>query len=122
MQNNPELDGKRLGQITENFIKVSDTLKEAAYQLQVREISDYPLFVLCDEKPEVGKPLFEKGQFDLDYYINFSFLDEFVQRGLVDKEKLESFLGTYKDPEEFACFFVVFKDFINFVYIPYPED
>lgn len=122
MLNNPELDGKRLGRITENFIKVSDTLKEAAYQLQVREISDYPIFVLCDRPSEVGQALFEKGQFDLEYHIHFSYLDEFVQRGLVDKEKLESFLGTYKNPEEFACIFVVFEDFINFVYIPYPED
>ena len=38
------------------------------------------------------------------------------------KEKVESFVEAYKDPDEFCCLFVVDKEFTRFVFIPYPED
>jgi len=44
MNNDPELNGKYLGTITEDFIKVSDNLKEASYQIRTRGFSDYPIF------------------------------------------------------------------------------
>jgi hypothetical protein len=34
MFNDPELNGKYLGTISEDFIKVADTLKEASYQIR----------------------------------------------------------------------------------------
>ena len=42
MQNDPELSGKYLGTITQDFVLVCNTIKEAAYQMRKREISDYP--------------------------------------------------------------------------------
>lgn len=43
--NSPDLNGKYLGLISTDFIKVSDTLKEAAYQVKKRGFSDFPIFV-----------------------------------------------------------------------------
>ena len=39
--NSPDLNGKYLGLISTDFIKVSDTLKEAAYQVKKRGFSDF---------------------------------------------------------------------------------
>ena len=58
----------------------------------------------------------------LDWNYFASFLDEFVQRELIAKEKEEDFKGNYKDPDEFCCLFVIDKEFTRFVFIPYPED
>ncbi len=41
MQNDPELDGKYLGTISQDFVIVSDTLKEASYQIRKRKFSEY---------------------------------------------------------------------------------
>jgi hypothetical protein len=49
-------------------------------------------------------------------------VDEFVERKIIEKEKLGLFKEAYKNPEEFCCLFVIDEDFTNFVYIPYPED
>ena len=122
MQNDPELNGKYLGTITKDFVKVSDVLKEASYQLKARKISEFPIFPISKVDLPIGQSLISKDQKKTDWNYNFSILDEFVQRGLVDAEKQDEFKAAFKNPEEFCCLFVVELDFMNFLYVPYPED
>ncbi len=122
MHNDPELNGKYLGTISRDFVKVADTIKEASYQIRKRGFSEYPIFPICKETQPIGQLLMDQHLAELEWNYFASFLDEFVQRGLVDEEKLEEFKGAYKDPDEYCCLFVVDKTFTNFVYIPYPED
>lgn len=122
MQNDPELNGKYLGTITRDFVKVAQILQEASYQMRIRKISDHPIFPVSKESISVGQILIEKNTSNLewDYYI--SYLDEFIQRSLV--VDVVAFKEAYKDPEEFCCLFVVDieNNFTNFIFIPYPED
>src|SRR4051812_47092237 len=121
MHNDPELSGKYLGTISSDFVKVSDTLKEASYQIRKAGF-ELPIFPISREPIPVGQLLMPKEKLALDWNYYASFLDEFVQRELVGKEKIEDFKNAYKDPDEFCCLFVVDKAFTNFVFIPYPED
>lgn len=116
-----EIDGKYLGTISQDFVKVADTLKEASYQIRHKGF-DYPIFVTCAERQPLGLLLLDKGFLETTRYYYASFLDEFIQTGLVDASKKEEFINNYKDPDEFCCLFVLDEDFTNFVYIPYPED
>ncbi|MGB0522876.1 MAG: hypothetical protein ACPGJS_07940 [Flammeovirgaceae bacterium] len=120
MLNSPDLDGKYLGTITSDFALVAHTLKEASYQLRVRKIAEHPIFPICKIDQPVGQLLVDKHEMALKWNFYFSFLDEFKQRGLVDD--LAKFQQNYKDPDEFCCLFVVDNDFVNFIYVPYPED
>ena len=122
LSNDPELDGKYLGTITSDFIKISDTLKEASYQLRVRKISEHPIFVISKEPIKIGQLLLAKKEADLKWDFYFSFLENIVSLEIVSEDKIDEFLKIYKDPEEFACVLVVDKDFMNFIYIPYPVD
>lgn len=122
MNNDPELDGKYLGTISKDFVVVSETLKEAAYQIRKRGFSDYPIFPISKEQIPVGQLLIAKEEMTTTWNYNASYLDEFVQRGLVDKDKLDAFKEAFKDPDEFCCLFVVDLDFTRFTFIPYPED
>jgi hypothetical protein len=121
MINDPELSGKYLGTISADFVKVADTLKEASYQIR-RAGFDYPIFAISKETIPIGQLLIDKYSQELEWNYFASFLDEFVQRELIAKDKEESFTSTYKDPDEFCCLFVVDKEFTRFVFIPYPED
>ena len=105
-----------------DFVKVSDVLKEAAYQLKARKISDFPIFPIAKVTLPVRQTLISKEQKKTDWNYNFSFLDEFVQCGFVDPEKMEDFKSSFKNPDEFCCLFVVEPDFMNFLFVPYPED
>lgn len=120
MHNDPELNGKYLGTISRDFVKVSDTLKEASYQIRKRGFSEYPIFPVCKEEQPIGQLLLDKKILNTEWNYYASFLDEFAQRELI-KEASE-FQLAYKDPDEFCCLFVVDKEFTNFVFIPYPED
>ena len=122
ISNDPELDGKYLGTITSDFIKISDTLKEAAYQLRVRKISDYPIFPISKEAVPIGQLLLGKKEADLKWDFYFSLLENIVANEIVHGEKVDEFLKTYKNPDEFACLLVIDKDFMNFLYVPYPVD
>lgn len=122
MDNDPELNGKYLGQITEDFVVVADTLKEASYQIRKRKFSDYPIFPISKIDLPIGQLLIGKEELAVNWNYNASYLDEFVQRELVSEEGVEEFKKAYKDPDEFCCLFVVDNDFTNFLFIPFPED
>jgi hypothetical protein len=121
MTNDPELSGKYLGTISNDFVKIADTLKEASYQIRQAGF-DFPIFSISKTPQPIGQILIKKDELKLEWNYSASFLDEFVQRELVGKEKEEEFKSNYKDPDEFCCLFVIDKEFTRFVYIPYPED
>lgn len=121
-QNDPELNGKYLGTITQDFVKVSETLKETAYQVKARKFSNYPIFPVCRVAQPIGQLLLSRADLALEWNYYVSFLDEFVQRGIIDQELEEQFIAAYKDSEEFCCLFVIDEAFTNFVFVPYPED
>lgn len=120
MQNDPELNGKYLGTISRDFVKVAETLKEASYQIRKRKFSPFPIFPVCKEEQPIGQLLIDQQEIKTEWNYYASYLDEFVQRGLVEAE--QEFISAYKDPDEFCCLFVVDQTFTNFVFIPYPED
>lgn len=122
MENDPELSGKYLGTITKDFAIVSDTLKEASYQIRNRNISPYPIFIFARQQSPLGMLLIGAHEQNLQWHIYASFMDEFVQRGLISKENITGFEAAYKNPDEFCCLLVLDETFTNFVFVPYPED
>jgi hypothetical protein len=122
MNNDPELSGKYLGTITQDFVIVSETLKEASYQIRKRGFSDYPIFPISKTGIPIGQLLIGKLELATNWNYYVTYLDEFIQRKLVDATKIEAFHSAYKNPDEFCCLFVVDDDFTSFLFIPYPED
>lgn len=123
MFNSPELNGKYLGTISSDFIRVSDVLKEASYQLRARKIATYPIFPISKGESSVGQLLIgrkDRPSLAWNYYV--SFLEEFTAKGLILSDKKEIFESQYKNPDEFCCLFVIDGDFVNFVFIPYPVE
>jgi len=120
MNNDPELSGKYLGTITSDFVIVAESLKEASYQIRSRDFSEYPVFPVSKVEIPLGQLLIAKEEMALQWNYYATYLDEFVQRKLVDDEEI--FKKAYKDPDEFCCLFVVDEEFTKFVFIPYPVD
>jgi hypothetical protein len=120
--NDPELDGKYLGTISKDFVKVADTLKEASYQIRKRGFSDFPIFPISHNEISVGQLLIPKNTLGISWHFYVTYLDEFIQRKLIDEKKKDSFKEIYKNPEEFCCLFVIDEGFTKFTFIPYPID
>src|SRR5690349_481239 len=109
MHNDPELNGKYLGTISRDFVKVADTLKEASYQIRKRGFAAYPIFPVCKIDQPIGQLLIDTDSPGTEWKYYASYLDEFVQRDLVEHQ--EEFKTAYKDPDEFCCLFVVDTEF-----------
>ena len=120
--NDPELNGKYLGTISSDFVKISEYIKEASYQIRKRGFSDYPIFPISKEETTIGSLLYNKKDLQLEWNYYVTYLDEFVQRKIIKKEKMEDFTSIYKDADEFCCLLVIDDDFTNFLFIPYPEE
>jgi hypothetical protein len=120
--NSPEVNRRLLGLISQDFVKVADQLKEASYQIRKRGFSEHPIFVAVQTELELGVLLIGKTELENEWSYRASFLDEFVQRSLIGLESIEMFKENYKQPDEYACLFVIQGDFAGFVFIPYPED
>ncbi len=118
-----EITGKYLGSITQDFVKVSKFLQEASYQVIVRKISEYPIFILGKTRTQFfGQEIIDKTKFGLDWFYNLSYLAELEQKGLI--KDIPLFTENYKNAEEFACLLVIDNenDFLGVVYVPFPED
>ncbi|MGB3181727.1 MAG: hypothetical protein WBB45_10075 [Cyclobacteriaceae bacterium] len=122
MHNDPDLDPKYLGTITQDFAVVSNILRESAYQVKKRGFSDYPIFPVSKTPLPIGQLLLARDELALEWNYYITYLDEFVQRELIDGERIEEFQDTFKDPDEFCCLFVVDGEFTRYVFIPYPEE
>ena len=122
MENSPELDGKYLGTISKDFVVVSETLREAAYQVRKRGFSDFPIFPISRTELPIGQLLIGKRELAINWNYNITYLDEFIQRKLIDEDKVEAFKESYRNPDEFCCLFVVDGAMTGFIFIPYPED
>jgi hypothetical protein len=120
--NDPELSGKYLGTVSQDFVKISDQIKEASYQIRKRGFSDFPIFIISKSEIPIGQLLFSKNEIGTIWNYYVTYIDEFVQRKIIEEQKIELFKDSYKDPDEFCCLFVIDGDFTNFVFIPYPED
>lgn len=119
--NDPELDGKYLGTISRDFVKVADTLKESSYQIRKAGF-EFPIFAIAKDSISIGQLLLGKEDLGLEWNYYASYLGEFVQRELIAADKEDVFKSNYKDPDEFCCLFVVDREFTKFVYIPFPID
>ncbi|WP_025763900.1 hypothetical protein [Dyadobacter tibetensis] len=120
--NSPELNIKIMGLISEDFVKVSDTLKEASYQIRKRGFSDNPVFVVSMQEVELGALLIGSGEMANRYTYKASMMQEFVDRKLIGEESILLFKENYKDADEYCCLFAMIGEFSGFVYVPYPED
>ena len=111
-----------MGEVSSDFVKVADQLKEASYQIRKRGFSEYPVFVASRREVPVGQLLIGPQELDNQWTYKASFLDEFVQRALIGPESIDLWKENYKKPDEYCCLFVVHADFAGFIYVPYPED
>jgi len=122
IENTPELDGKYLGTISQDFIIVAETLKEASYQIRKRGYSDYPIFPISKTSNPIGQLLIAKEEVATAWNYNATYLNEFIDRKLIEEDRADLFKESYKDPDEFCCLFVIDGEFNSFLFLPYPED
>jgi hypothetical protein len=121
-EGNPEENKKKvspLKSLQTDLDFYSDSIKEVATEIDVEGISSYPIFVAHQHEMKIGELILDREELGTQWTIHASTLEEFIEKGLIKKEKKELFVKNYKNASEFMCLFVVVPEGANFVYYPY---
>lgn len=96
-----------------------DTLKQVALDIRLEGLSEQPIFIAHQHEVSIGEIILDREELGTEWTIQASTLEEFITRGIIQEDKKDVFLYSYKNPDEFACIFVVVPEGANFVFIPY---
>lgn len=97
----------------------SDSIKEVASEILSEGLSEYPIFVAHQHEVSLGELILDKNELNTAWSIQASMLEEFVQKGVIHRDKQDRFIKQYKNPNEFMCMFVIVPEGANFVFYPY---
>ena len=99
----------------------SESIHEVAIEIMLEGLSSYPIFIAYQHIVKLGELILDRDDLNMDWSINASTLEEFVEKGVIKKELKDRFTKSYKNPHDFICLFVVVPEGANFVYYPYKK-
>lgn len=94
-----------------------NALAAATDQLLAEEISKYPIFVVHQQDIAVGIPMIDRKKVLGNWSINASTLEQFAEKKIIVKDKLDAFKANFKDPDDYYCLFVLSELGANFVFL-----
>lgn len=114
-----ELNNMILTSIRNDVAVIGSQLKVIAQRVIEEGISDYPVFIASQQILDIGKPIFDRDEIQINWFFNASILEDFLRRDLVSGAKLGEFRDAFGDPQTTACIFVVADEQGQFVFVPY---
>ena len=97
----------------------SDSIKEISTEILFEGLSEYPIFVAHQHEVAIGELILDKNELNTSWSVQASMLEEFIEKGVIHKDKKDRFIKQYKNPNEFMCLFVIVPEGANFVFYPY---
>ena len=97
----------------------NESIKEIATEILVEGLSEYPIFVAHQHEVALGELILDKNELNTAWSIQASMLEEFIEKGIILKDKKDRFVKQYKNPNDFMCLFVIVPEGANFVFYPY---
>ena len=109
-----------LQRLEQEFYIIGDHLQEVSSQVLRENVSKYPIFIVgLQSELHLGIPVLNSSDLGLRFFYRASILEELVKKEVVSREKLPEFKAAFKNPEEFACLFLVMPDQPSVVFVPY---
>lgn len=116
------MDKTILHSIHSDFEKLKPLIKEISSRIIREEISEYPIYIASHEWVDIGKPIVNREEMELNWYFYVSVIEDFSRRKIIPSGNLDEFKRAMGDPEQKACVFTIFNQDANFVFIPFDAD
>lgn len=118
---NPEQTQILLNSLKADLILSKEIIRETALEMIQEAYSNFPIFVAHQINGGIplGENIIDHEELGLGWSVHVSTLQEFLERGIIKKDRETFFRETYKDPKEFACFFIISSADGQFAFIPY---
>ncbi|GAB2704862.1 hypothetical protein GCM10027037_33070 [Mucilaginibacter koreensis] len=100
----------------------NESIREVAVEIMVEGLSAYPIFVAHQHEVKLGELILDRHELNTEWTIQASTLEEFMERGVINKALKQRFIDNYKNPHDYMCLFVIVPEGANFVFYPYKEE
>ena len=97
----------------------NESIKEIAQEILLEGLSEYPIFVAHQHEVSLGELILDKNELNTQWSIQASMLEEFIEKGIIHRDKKDRFVKQFKNPNEYMCVFVIVPEGANFVFYPY---
>ena len=106
--------------VTEDFTKVSDSLKQCNYHISISEEYEFPIIVTSeDPENELGEVAIKSGELGnkLNYFA--SYLDYLISAQVIPKNQISEFKKIYEQNSDHCCLLVIHEVDSKLFFIPY---
>lgn len=110
-------------QVEQDLRYYLDYLQGLAREILDSGLSKYPVFVAYQSaQAQIGKQVLSHDGLGTRWSVNVSIMEEFIKRNILEMDQWPEFKKTYKDPESFACVFLMDGSQAHFLYLPYHSE
>ncbi len=101
------------------LMKYTLLMSQAKKAILADGVSNYPIFVLHRQVLELGVPLVDAAEEGGDQWsLHVATLEEFVQRQIIEIERVDDFREVYRNATDQHCVFVIAEVGAKFLFIP----
>ncbi len=118
-ENNPVQKESPLLSLQKDLKLYLETIQEVATDILTEGLSEYPIFIAHQHFVKLGQVIIDKDELGTQWTINASTFEELKDGGVIHPARVDAFLQSFKDPEEFMCLLVITPEGANFVFNPY---
>lgn len=107
-----------LGEIFEDLSITKVYIDKILEEIKLNDVSNYPIIVLSKKDILLGLKIIDKNELDIKWNFNISHLEEFVVKGVVQKDKAQDFIQVYKEHNHHYCLFITLtEEEADFAYV-----
>lgn len=110
---------KELKALEAELTEYSGQLLEITRELMKERVSEFPIFIAHQADVYIGEIIIDKNEYEVDFSLSVSAVEEFVETGLIQKEKLAAFREAFGNPLKNMCVFWVHGDNARYILFPF---
>lgn len=110
---------KELKALQEELAEFSGQLLEITRELLKERVTEYPIFIAHQSDVFIGEVIIDLKEYEVPFSLSVSTIEEFVETGLIQKDKLIAFREAFGNPVNNMCVFWVHGDNARYILIPF---
>jgi hypothetical protein len=110
---------KELKALQEELAEFSGQLLEITRELLKERVTEFPIFIAHQSDVIIGEVIIDLKEYEVPFSLSVSTIEEFVETGLIQKDKLIAFREAFGNPINNMCVFWVHGDNARYILFPF---
>lgn len=110
---------KELKVLQEELAEFSGQLLEITRELLKERVTEFPIFIAHQSDVFIGEVIIDLKEYEVPFSLSVSTIEEFVETGLIQKDKLIAFREAFGNPVNNMCVFWVHGDNARYILFPF---